>query len=114
MVFGLNKRLGIHSQADIQSLINQTEHLESQLDKILASLTPVLTYGHYDGGYEHTYLHKIIYQTASTKQTALQNALIKSEFLQITEFKSFYPDQREYLFQSFDSEEEGQELYQKY
>jgi len=88
--------------------------LESQIDKILEFLTPVLTYGHYDGGYDHTYLHKIIYQTASTKQTALQNALIASGFLQIATFKSFYPDEREYLFQSFGSEEEGEELYAKY
>ena len=87
---------------------------ESQINQILESLKSVLIYGHYYGGYDHTYLHKIIYKTASTKQTALQNALIASGFLQIATFKSFYPDEREYLFQSFGSEEEGEELYQKY
>ena len=73
-----------------------------------------MIYGHYDGGYEHTYLHKIIYETASTKQIALQNALIKSGFLQVCKFQSFYPDEREYLFQSFGTHEEGEELYAKY
>ena len=87
---------------------------EYQINRIIESLKSVLIYGHYDGGYDHTYLHKIIYQTASAKQTALQNALIASGFIQIAEFKSFYPDEREYLFQSFGSEEEGEELYEKY
>lgn len=88
--------------------------LESQIDKILESLTPVLTYGHYDGGYEQTYHHQIIYQTASTKQTALQNASIKSGFLKVGEFQSFYPDNQDYIFNDYSGEEEGQELYQKY
>ncbi|AFY57662.1 hypothetical protein Riv7116_5279 [Rivularia sp. PCC 7116] len=105
----------IITENNIEAFVAQPKtDLESKIDKILESLTPVLTYGHYDGGYEQTYHHQILYQTASTKQTALQNALIKSEFLQITEFKSFYPDEREYLFQSFGSEEEGEEIYQKY
>lgn len=87
---------------------------EFQIHQILKSLKSILIYGHYYGGYDHTYLHKIIYQTASTKQTALQNALIKSGFLQIGKFQCFYPDEREYLFQSFSTDEEGKELYQKY
>ncbi|BAY81084.1 hypothetical protein NIES267_05490 [Calothrix parasitica NIES-267] len=89
-------------------------NLESQIDKILEFLTPVLTYGHYDGGYEQTYHHQIIYQTASNKQIALKNALIKSSFLQIGEFQTFYPDNGDYIFQDYSGEEEGEELYQKY
>ncbi|MGB3650742.1 MAG: hypothetical protein WBA41_05960, partial [Rivularia sp. (in: cyanobacteria)] len=88
--------------------------LESQIDKIIESLTPVLTYGHYDGGYEQTYHHQIIYQTASTKSIALQNALIKSGFLNIGKFKSFYPDNQDDIFYCDGSEEEGEELYNKY
>lgn len=88
--------------------------LESQIDQILESLTPVLTYGHYDGGYEQTYNHQIIYQTASTKQIALQNALIKSGFLQVGKFQTFYPNQGEYIFHNYGSDEEWKVLYQKY
>ncbi len=88
--------------------------LESQIDKILESLTPVLTYGHYDGGYEQTYHHQIIYQTASTKETTLQNALIKSGFLKIGKFQTFYPDNQDDIFYCDGSEEEGEELYNKY
>ena len=88
--------------------------LESQIDKIMEFLTPVLTYGHYDGGYEQTYHHQITYQTASNKQTALQNSLIKSGFLQIGQFQSFYPDEGDYIFQDYSGEEEGEELYEKY
>ena len=40
--------------------------------------------------------------------------MIKSGFLQIGKFQTFYPDEREYLFQSFSTHEEGEELYQKY
>ena len=88
--------------------------VESQINQILESLTPVLTYGHYDGGYEQTYHHQIIYQTASTKETALQNALMKSEFLKTGKFQTFYPDDRDDIFYCDGSEEEGEELYEKY
>jgi hypothetical protein len=88
--------------------------LESQIDQIIESLTPVLTYGHYDYGYNNTYNHQIVYQTASTKQIALQNALIKSGFLQVGKFQTFYPNQGEYIFHNYGSDEEWKVLYQKY
>ena len=89
--------------------------LEFQIDKIIESLTPVLTYGHYDGGYDNTYHHKIIYQTASEKDIALQNALIKSGFLQIGKFQTFYPNEGKYIFDNYGSDdEEAIELYSNY
>ncbi|MGB3761506.1 MAG: hypothetical protein WBA07_34860 [Rivularia sp. (in: cyanobacteria)] len=64
--------------------------------------------------YEQTYNHQIIYQTASEKDIALKNSLIASGFLKIGKFKTFYPDDQEYIFNDYSSEEEGKELYQKY
>lgn len=99
----------------ITPLDKPKSNLEFQVDKILESLTPVITYGHYDGGYDNTYQHQIVYQTGSTKEISLQNALIKSGFIKVGNFQSFYPDEREYLFNGYyGSDEEGQELYQKY
>ncbi|BAY80888.1 hypothetical protein NIES267_03530 [Calothrix parasitica NIES-267] len=90
-------------------------NLESQIDRIIKSLTPVLTYGHYDGGYNNTYNHQIIYQTASEKNLALQNALIKSGFLQVSKFQTFYPDEGQYIFDNYGSDDEkGKELYSNY
>ena len=88
--------------------------LEAQIDKILESLTPVLTYGHYDGGYDNTYHHEIIYQTASKKDFALQNALTKSGFLEVGKFQTFYPNEGQYIFDNYGSDEKGIELYSKY
>ena len=96
------------------SLDKSKTDLESQIDKILEFLTPVLTYGHYDGCYEQTYHHQITYQTASNKQPALQNSINKSGFLQIGQYQSFYPDDGDYIFQDYSGEEEGEELYEKY
>ena len=36
--------------------------LEFQINQILQSLTPVLTYGHYDGCYYRSFHHQILYQ----------------------------------------------------
>ncbi len=87
---------------------------ETQINQILESLKPVLIYGHYDGGYDNTYHHKIIYQTASRKSTALQNALIASGFLQVGKFKSFYPNEGEYLFEYCASQEKAKKIYDKF
>ncbi len=40
--------------------------------------------------------------------------LIASGFIKIGKLKTFYPDEREYLFQSLSTHEEGVKLYQKY
>lgn len=44
----------------------------------------------------------------------MQNALIKSGFLQVGKFQTFYPDNEDDIFYDYSEEEEGQGLYNKY
>ncbi|BAZ11926.1 hypothetical protein NIES4071_37540 [Calothrix sp. NIES-4071] len=86
----------------------------SQIKKILSSLTPVKIYGFYDGAYEHTYQHQILYQVASTEEQVFEKALTLSKFLDINKFKTFYPDPEEYIFTDYAGREEGAEWYSQY
>ena len=100
--------------SDLNNLPNESNNIVNQIEKVLEPLTPVQTYGFYDGGYEHTYQHQILCKTASTEEDALQKALISSKAMDIKPFKTFYPDPNEYIFTDYSGREEGIEWYNQY
>jgi hypothetical protein len=73
-----SKPLGVHTSAII-----------SRIEEILTELPPVEIYGYYEGGYDYTYEHEIIYKAAAIRELAFENA---ADLVEIDQFKGFYLD----------------------
>ncbi|MGK7923526.1 MAG: nuclease A inhibitor family protein [Trichodesmium sp.] len=57
--------------------------LQSKIDAILSELPPITIYGYYEGGYDYSYQHQIVYATASNKILAVEKALQAAEMLKV-------------------------------
>lgn len=87
---------------------------KQEIDWILAAMKPIIIYGHYEGSYNRTYDHKIVCNVGNTAQIALQTTLHSSGLLEIGNFRDIYPNSHDYIFKYYSTEEEGEELYQRY
>lgn len=88
--------------------------IKEEIDDILAALTPINIYGHYEGGYNHTYDHKIVCNVGSTDKLALQATLHSSGLFEMADFREIYPNRHDYIFTNYSTKEKGEELYQRY
>ncbi|MBW4511060.1 MAG: nuclease A inhibitor family protein [Scytonematopsis contorta HA4267-MV1] len=95
-------------------LKNSTLMFGQKIQAILENLAPITIYGHYDGGYRNTYQHKIIHKVAETKEEVMELAFLSSGLLEVSEFKTFYPDPEEYIFTDYGGREKGSKIYNKY
>jgi hypothetical protein len=98
-----SKPLGAHASAIV-----------SRIEKILTELPPLEIYGYYEGGYDYTYEHKILYKAAATRELAFENA---ADLVEIDQFKGFYLDSDYFckeIHYDYKAEEEDLELDQLY
>jgi hypothetical protein len=98
-----SKPLGVHTSAIV-----------SRIEEILTELPPVEIYGYYEGGYDYTYEHEIIYKAAATRELAFENA---ADMVEIDQFKGFYLDSDYFckeIHYNYKAEEEDLELDQFY
>ncbi|MDY7007874.1 MAG: nuclease A inhibitor family protein [Cyanobacteriota bacterium] len=68
---------------ETNSLNSKALDLQSKIDAILSELPPITIYGYYDGGYDYTYEHQIVYAIADSKILAVEKALQAAEMLKI-------------------------------
>ncbi|MEG3895207.1 MULTISPECIES: hypothetical protein [unclassified Microcoleus] len=66
------------------SLGETTLALASQIQTILAELTPISIHRYDGGGYKYTYEHKIVYAAGTTKTLAFEKALQVAKMLIVT------------------------------
>ncbi|MDB9510586.1 hypothetical protein PN499_05270 [Kamptonema animale CS-326] len=71
-----------------RSLGENTLALASQIQTVLAELTPIGIYGYYNGGYNYTYEYKIVGAASVTKARAFEQALQAAEMLRVTTLNS--------------------------
>jgi hypothetical protein len=91
-----------------QSFLNKIQEIINELD-------PIKIYGHYNGGYNNTYEHEIICELADTEVQVIEEALLSSGLLEISEFQEFYPDSEDDLFSNYFGDiDKGLELYGQY
>lgn len=89
--------------------------LQGEIDNILSALTPISIYGHYAGGYNRTYDHKIVCEVAATDKLALQAGLLSSGLLALGKFREFYPERNSYIFdKSYRCKTREKNLYRRY
>ncbi|CBN58097.1 MULTISPECIES: hypothetical protein [Kamptonema] len=98
-----------------RSLGKNTLALASQIQTVLAELTPIGIYGYYHGGYNYTYEYKIVGAASATKAKAFEQALQAAEMLRVTTLNSVdtinLTSKNEKLFEFLNSKLRGIKAY---
>ncbi len=95
-----NENFKLETISDIETKIK--EHIEQLKD--------IKVYGWYDGGYNNIHNYRIIYATGNNQETALKNALCKSDLLEIYLFEKFNLEEQ---FHSYDQVREYEQMRDK-
>lgn len=70
----------------------KTLELRSRVEDIVSQLQPLTVFGYYGGGYDYRFEYRLVCATATTRDIALQEALVTARMLETYKFERCEPD----------------------
>ncbi|MDY6804466.1 MAG: nuclease A inhibitor family protein [Cyanobacteriota bacterium] len=85
-------RSALPKPAASRPLGEKTKELRSRVEDIASQLEPLTVFGYYGGGYDYRFEYRLVCAAATTRNMALQEALVAARMLETYKFERCEPD----------------------